>query len=193
MKHLKEYNEFINEEQTKLLSAWDLLEIYGIDSDWKGEFFHEWFIKWANNNQISAIDKLLKDKRSIIFSQIYFYINKILNEPNMGKEIHTKEKFEKSLNTNVTIWRGGEGTYNPNYDLNRNWVSFTADRKRANTFSIYDGTYGHQGFLDKNEKYWIVELKIKLKDILLYFTDQGDAEVIIDKKLAKKAKVIIQT
>lgn len=182
---MRRYKKFFEEE---LLNFWQVCEKLNITK--QAEDIHDIWIKWHNRNSVNAILQIIKNKKFQLVCKLRYYQEQILKESNFGKNIINLEEFEKSLNKIIKIYRGGSGEYNKEYLYKNSFVSFTADRKRADTFSIYKGTYASKAFvLDKNDHYWIVELVLPLKDILAYY-DVGDEEVIVSVEDAKNARVI---
>ena len=157
------------------------------------ELLYSRWIKWHNNNSFDAIEKILRNKKSCDLCKLLFFVKNIKKESNFGSKCFTLDEFNNSLDSEITLWRGGSGEYDPEViPSNRNWVSYTASRNRANTFSKYSGTQAMKTFmLPENDHYWILELKIKLRDILAYY-DVGDNEVIVSVNDSKKAIVIVK-
>lgn len=183
MKYLKKFENF------KLYSYWDLIEHYNLSDE--AENKHDIVIDWINYNDEDSIYQLLDTPKYTLVSKIQAYFKHILKESNYANKITTPSEFETSLNNKIKIWRGGGGEYEVDYDINRDWVSFTGDKKGVGTFSKYDGTNATNSFiLPKREKYWVIELEIKLNDILLYVPEGFDDEFIINIKDAKKSKLI---
>lgn len=172
----------------KKLDYWEMVAHYKVEKEARN--IHDIWIKWHNRNNEKAIYRLLKSPKYKIVSYLKFYKKFILKNENCGEKIFDIKEFEKALDNSITIWRGGGGKYRKNYQYNKRWLSFTASRQRADTFSIYNGTYGSRSFmLDKNNRYWIIELTLPLRDILLYYDVQDD-EIIISTKDLNKAKLI---
>ncbi len=181
------------EKQTKaetgLYSYWDLVEHYGLDDE--ASEIHDAAIPWINQNNWRCISKMRKNEGLKKVARIQFFIKHVLKADNYGRKITTPEEFEAAQDADVKIWRGGGGKFDPDFKLGHPWVSFTANRERANTFSVYDGTYAMRVFeLPKRDEYWIVEADIRLKDVLLYLPQGYDEEVIVDKKVLRSAKII---
>ena len=181
------YKRLFEEE---LLSYWDAVEKLGVEE--QAEKIHDIWINWHNRNNANAVLRIIKNKKFQLVCRLQFYLKKILNKSNFGEKVIDLKNFENSMNKQVTIWRGGSGQYDKNYKSNLPFVSFTANKERVKTFSEYQGTHTSNAFmLDKNKQYWVVELKIPLKNILAYY-DVGDDEVIVSNEDAKKAKLILQ-
>ena len=180
-------------------SFWDLVKYYELGN--VNNKFHDSSLPWINNNRPGVINSLLKDPKNNLLSKIYFFITYLpssrykTGHRDFGEKVTTLAEFESALSNNMTVWRGGGGLYDPTYSqLKRSWVSFTAKRERANTFSKYDGTYSSKAYmLDTRDSYWIVQLETTLNEILLYLPFGCDEEVIVSKKDAKNAKLILQT
>ena len=159
------------------LDYWKVIEHYKVKRE--AQAMYGFWVDWHNKSKSSIIEHLLKNKRYQIISQLQYYLQYILKETDYGKSCIYIEEFEKCLNSEITIWRGGSGKYIKDYNYYRTWTSFTASKERLNAFSIYNGTYAsRQWVLDENRHYWQVELKLPLKNILLY-QDVMDAEVIV--------------
>lgn len=172
----------------KKLDYWEMVAHYKVDKE--ARVIYDIWVNWHNRNNEKTIYRLLKNPKYKIVSYLKFYMKIILKKQNCREKIFDIKEFEKTLNNSITIWRGGGGKYNKNYQYKKDWLSFTASRRRADTFSIYNGTYSSRSFmLDKNYHYWIMELTLPLRDILLYYNVQDD-EVIISTKDLNKAKLI---
>jgi hypothetical protein len=181
--------ETLVEETDAKLSFWELAKVLNVEPE--AREIHDATLPWVNHNRRSAIDKLINNKKFQLVSQLKLYLYKVAKETNFGKQVLTLDGFKRALKHPLIIWRGGAGQYNLEYD-ERAWVSFTATRNRADTFSIYDGTVAQKVYkLPMNAKHWILELTIKLENALLYVEAGYDDEVIISAELAKKAKPIV--
>lgn len=181
-------------ELAKKYSFWNLTEHYGIKDEVSN--YHDLMLPWINDNREKSVNGLIRRKSFRLISKIKVYFKHILKQRDHVKKITTPEQFEKSLNSMIKVWRGGPGDFDPGYEFNTNrrWLSFTASRIRADTFSVYSGTVAtHTFMLSKNEKYWIVELDIKLDDILGYMWAGYDDEIIVPASYISQAKLIKQT
>ena len=177
-------------KEAELLSYWQVCERLNILDE--AEKMQDLWIRWHNNNNESVIEKMIKNEKYVLVSKLRFYIEQMLKESNKGKKIIDLNQFNKSLKDEIILYRGGSGVFKKDFDLKRDWISFTADKKRVNTFSEYSGTKASKEYsLDKNDHFWQVELSIKLNDILLYY-NVGDSEVIVRKNFIKNAKLIKQ-
>lgn len=183
-----------------LLSFWDAAEQLGLDGPY--EKLHDATLPWINNNSKSSIDRVIRDKKFVDASHLLFYFKKILGSKveqfRYTDKLGTIEGFKTALDKDITLWRGGSGQFDSDFNDKRKWVSFTATRKRVNSFSVYDGTFANNrpwpdNKLEKNKHYWIIELKIPLKNILLYLPHGVDDEVIVPASSIRDAKVIKQT
>lgn len=176
----------------KKKTFWEVLPDLGIDEDVVGEF-HDKQLPWVNSNSATAVDKLIKIESYRTISQLRIYVKHVLKKQNFADKVLTAKQFLKALDTPIKVWRGGSGVFNPALP-NRNWVSATLSKDRANTFSMYDGTNASRAvFLQKRSAgYWIVEIECKLKDILLYMHAGPDNEVIIPKTLQASATILVQ-
>lgn len=172
------------------LSYWETIDYYNIKKE--AISIHDKWCEWHNYNDNRKIEYLLKNKNYTLLGQLGYYLKYIMKEDNYSKKIIDIKHFELSLHKNIIIYRGGEGKYKKDFLYTRNWLSFTASENRAYTFSQYQGTFAQKVYsLPENEHYWIVKLVIPLKNILLYY-DVNDDEIIIDRKEAVKAELILQ-
>lgn len=198
---MKLYEILFEDAREWKLSFWDVIEHKGADNK-DNDRLHDLVIPWLNDTNPKVIDKALREPKFKTISQVLLLWDLFYKErkrPNGGflsQEIVTMSEVERDLEKEVTLWRGGGGTYDPDL-YKKGWTSFTHDRSRVDTFAEYDGTHAHKGGgfrkLQKREKdFWVVELKIKITDILLFLPHGLDGEVIVSTDLAKKAKVIVQ-
>lgn len=165
-------------------------EEMGTDSMEVYSEFHDFVIPWINNNNRKVIDRAIKRKDFTTLSKLLLFKYLELKHTRYFDPVD-KNAFASFLKKPISIWRGGGGKYDTSKI--KGWSSFTADRNRADTFSVYDGTFGKK-FLDKRQgPHWIVELQITPNELLLFIDHGGDAEVIIPAKVAERAKVIKQT
>lgn len=172
----------------KKLDYWEAVDYYKVKEE--AVSIYDIWVDWHNKSKFSAIQKLLKNKKYQIVCQLQYYLQYVVKENNYGSKVIDIKEFEEFLNTEITIWRGGRGIYDKDYQYSRKWTSFTANKERLETFSVYNGTYAsRQWILDKNEHYWQVELKIPLRNILLY-QDVMDAEVIVSVEDARNSILI---
>jgi hypothetical protein len=177
-----------------------LAQLFGVSEDDTFQLrsqFHEAQIPWLNNNSEIAVNRMIKREDFVLLSKALFYKDHHPSKnTNYFDKVHIKDKFVEALQDPIKLWRGGGGKYDPDFTFGkkkRSWHAFTATEDRAKTFSVYDGTVGKQ-FLDKRKgPYWIIEVTCKLDDILLYLHQGTDDEVILSDKLARTAKVIVQT
>lgn len=171
---------------------WQVLGDLGIEGDEVSEF-HDKQLPWVNRNDERSINRLIKSKKYRTISQLYAYVKDVLGKHNFAEKVTTAAEFKAALDTPIKVWRGGSGTFDPSKP-DRDWVSATLSKDRANTFSVYDGTYSSSKvFLQKRDKnYWVVEIDCKLSDVLLYIHAGIDHEVIIPKSLQQTAKVLVQ-
>jgi hypothetical protein len=175
-------------------SFWTALKELGLPENIKGEF-HDYTIPWVNRNTESVINKAVKNPGYVLLSKLMLFKDLFVEERNYASLTFTMAEFKAALQKPVKLWRGGGGVFDPAHLTRRTWVPFTTKRDRANTFSVYDGTYAMKAYsLPKRAgQHWTVELDAKLDDILLYLPHGMDDEVIVPKKLLKQAKVISQT
>ena len=193
--------EILGEEEARQwkLSWWDVLDYFKI-SDKDTDHLHDWAIPWLNDTNPKAVEKLLKEPKFSKQSQVTLAFDLFLKPEYRGQrgfygaEITTIPEVEKLLEKEVTLWRGGGGTYDKNF-YKYKWASFTHDKNRVKAFSEYDGTYSQRGYHTNStrKEYWVVELTLPIKDILLYLPNGLDSEVIVSVEDAKQAKVIKQT
>jgi hypothetical protein len=169
---------------------WETIDYYKINKE--ANTINDKWCDWHNYNDSRKIDCLLKNKKYTLVGQLQYYLKYMMKECNYSKKIIDIKHFEKSLHNSIIIYRGGEGKYKKDFIGTRKWLSFTAEENRAYTFSQYQGTFALKVFkLPENKHYWIIKLSIPLENILLYY-DVNDDEIIIDKKEAVKAELILQ-
>lgn len=156
------------------------------------EQFDDYFVEWHNSNKKSYIMKLLSNKLNTIYSQIllYSYLKK-------DKNLNHKE-FLEYLNKEIIIYRGGKGIYNKELDLDKKFISYTIKKDKVKLFSKYNNTQAGTSLSSnpiKNKQYFVLQLKIPIKDISLFYNRSDmDFEVIIKPKISyEKAKLIKQT
>jgi len=183
--------QYLFEIKEDLLNPWDMMKRLRISEEIK-EIKNDAWVDWNNKNYKSGILRILNNPQARLLSKLQLYLNYIINAKNWGNKYSLKNFKNALKEKNITIWRGGGGTYDPYYKY-RNFVSFTIDKNRIATFSQYAGTYAQNVWkLPEREHYWVVELTLPLNQILLY-EDVGDAEVLVSPAWAKKAKLIKQT
>jgi hypothetical protein len=170
------------------VDAWELMKYYGVD---KAQIKKsDLWVNWHNRNNPIGIIRMMNNKKFILASKIDLFYE-LFKEHNFGHTT-TINEFQSHLNSPVILYRGGQGTFDKDYQGTLPFVSYTLSRDRANTFSIYDGTFAKKVYmLDKNTHYWIIELHCKLDDILLHH-DVGDLEVIMPADSIKQANLIVQ-
>ncbi|MFA5490085.1 MAG: hypothetical protein WC284_12835 [Candidimonas sp.] len=170
-----------------LMNRNEMIQYYNLDDVW--DKFHDKVLSWVNRNEKRTIDKLVDDKSYNLYSRINFFYNHFIPKRSNA----SVSDFEHAMTVPFKVWRGGDGIYDTKHYEDRKWISFTANERRVQTFSVYQGSYAQNTFmLPKNDTYWIVELTITMKDILLYIDVGNDEEVIVSAGLAKTAKVIKQ-
>ena len=184
----------LNEIKSTKLSYWELLSQLGIDASVASKF-HDAQLPWVNYNDAAAIDKLIKVKKYRTISHVRLYYELILKVQNFGHKVATVEEYEKALDSEITVWRGGGGTFDPDLPKSAEWVAGTTSRQRVHTFSDYMGTRASRSpFLNaRTGAKWIVEIKLPIREVLLSVYASMDSEVIIPKKYQKSATVITQT
>jgi len=176
-------------KESNLLSPHDIVKYYNLEDELDN--LNDIWIKWHNNNSISAIEKLIKSTKYRQLCKLLFYVDEILSVKYSDKAVDLNA-FE-NYNRDIIVYRGGSGIFDKSYSMPRKWISVTASKDRLNTFSVYSGTHTSSAYmLDKNEHYWQIEIKIKLNDILAYY-DVGDHEAIVSSDNLKNAKLIKQT
>jgi hypothetical protein len=179
-------------EDQDLLSIWDLLNHYKAEE--ARLRFHDAVLPWINRNAVTCINRASRNRKFQTSSRIVFFANEIMKVQNWATPFATPEMFEAALDTPIKLWRGGGGVYDPQHidRQNRDWVSFTARRDRCATFTTYDGTHATRGYVLPKRKgaWWIVELTLPLRDILLYLDGGNDDEVIVSKTMAAQARVV---
>lgn len=179
----------INEVASDQMNFWQLARHYGVEEDF--EKLHDRAISWYNDNNVSAINRLIKSPGTVLACKIAAFKNHIKHQGNYATPIGTPEEFEAALQTPLTLWRGGQGDFDPLFKMNRSWVSFTGKKQRAYTFSKYDGSYAMNTFkLPENERFWIIEITVPLDGILLYLSGGGDDEFVVPKSYLKTAKIV---
>ena len=171
------------------MSFWELARELGVADNVSS--MHDSTLPWINHNRTSCIDRSIKSKKDRLACKLLAWKHYVCKQSNYGVPIGTVEDFQNSLNYPITMWRGGSGTYSPDWSDGRTWTSFTGKRDRASTFSEYAGTNASKSFmLPKNSLFWIVELTVRIDDILLYLPHGYDEEFILPVTLANQAKVI---
>ncbi len=181
--------EFINlmllNEEYHLMNFWEAAAALDCDVD-----YHDATLGWINRNSPGCIYEAIRDPAVVLQSKLRFYTRHLLRKTDYGTQSIDLDLFKAALSRPITLWRGGRGTYDPAMPR-RSWVSYTGDRSRAKTFSYYNGTIATKAWmLPRNDKWWVVELTLPLDDILLYLSHGTDEEVIVPRKISKKAKVI---
>lgn len=176
------------------ISFWDAVDLLGLDKDIESEM-HDKTIPWINNNSERVINTSIKNKEYSLLSKLLLFKTLFVPDTSFLSKTFNMAEFKSALNKPIKLWRGGGGTFNPDFKSERSWVPFTANKSRVETFSLYDGTRSSsEVFLPKRDgSYWVVELKCKLDDILLYLPHGNDEEVIIPMSMLKEARVIKQT
>lgn len=183
----------LNEKKEQQMSFWDIAEDLGIGN--VSSQFHDGTLPWLNHNRPGCINTGIKNPEWRLFSKLKLWKFLVINKGEQygisyAAPIGNTQTFLDALQMPVTLWRGGGGTYDPDFSR-RSWVSFSAKRDRMRTFTYYDGTYGMDGFLPKRDgPFWIAELTLKLDDILLYLEHGQDNEVIVSRAHARQAKVV---
>jgi len=191
--NLKKMYWNIVENKNQKLSYWQILDYYKIKHDLRS-YVHDNWVNWHNLNRESAIIKMLRRSKIQLLCQLELFMDYNFQHPNYSQPVATIQEFEKFLESNITLYRGGKWEYDPKtYYQNKRFVSFTISEDRVNTFSKYSGSFAMQTYkLPENNRYWQVKLIIKPKDILLYF-DVQDQEAIVSVEDALKATLIKQT
>ncbi len=188
------YHEIIGEDARTmtLYSYWDLVRYYGVERE--AQAYHDKIIPWVNRNNRESIDRLIANPKYRLVSQLQFFVRILKKHQNFGDKWTTPQEFEAAANDPITLWRGGGKIYDPKLDAGEGWRSFTASRRRATAFSVYDGTHATRAFvLPKRDQYWVMELTVPLKDILLYIDGGGDEECIVSKEDARRGEIIQQS
>ncbi len=171
------------------LKMWPLLEILGIKEAYSK--INDASLGWINNNRPLVIDRMIPNKKFRLVSKFKAWKKYVCKADTAYVPLGTVEDFYKGLETVIPLWRGGSGTFDPNWTDNRAWTSFTGKKSTVNTFSVYNGTNSSKAFmLAKNKEFWVIQLDIKLADILLYLDAGFDEEFIIPSKLVSQAKLI---
>jgi len=174
------------------MSFWKIAKQLGVNEN--VEQLHDKTIPWINDNRTKCIDQAIKNDGDRLVSKLLAWKNYVCKQSNYSVPLGTVEEFQNSMSFPIKMWRGGAGLFDPNWSDGRNWTSFTGDRTRANTFSVYAGTNASKSFrLPKNTQFWIVELTVSIQDILLYLPHGYDEEFIIPLELSKQATLIDTT
>lgn len=184
------YHELF-EGATDQMSVWELIEFFKLESP--SEKMHDATLPWINRNAPAAITRLSTNKKARLYCMLKLAFD-LSGGRSYSDPFATADEFKAMLKMPVTLYRGGGGVYNPDYEYKLPWTSFTTDEKRSVTFSKYDGTYAMRAYmLPLRDQYWVVKLTIPLDEILLYLPHGNDKEVIISTETARKAEVVIQT
>jgi hypothetical protein len=170
------------------MSFWDLVAHYDFPEDF-AEYFEDLTLPWINRNVRRGINEAVKDPQCVLWSKIELFM-KLHGPHDFNEPFCTVREFELSMTEPVTLWRGGGGVFDP--ALDRPWVSFTANRRRANTFSKYEATKAAKVYRlpTRIGPWWITEVSVPLGSILLYLRNGQDHEVIISRADAASATVI---
>ena len=170
------------------ISLRDFIDAHGLE-DAKDRLMDNW-VQWHNRNSVGSMERILGDEDAVLLCRAKYFVNVMMGVQNNAEKCFTEGEFRQALDREITLWRGGTGTYDPTWTpMGRDWVSYTAKRSRARAFSNYHGTRVGD-FLDANHgEKWVVELRIPLRNVLAY-CDVGDAEAIVSLEDSMSARVL---
>lgn len=172
------------------ISFWDYAEELGLSYDLLNRY-NEDEVYWHNMGRPIFLQKPIRYKKYAQLTRLKYVLDILVQESNRSHKI-SRKLFDNLLEQDITVWRSGRGTYDSDYDYgSRKWLSFTATKERTVAFGKHaesDRVYNKRTW----EHYWVLELTLPLKNILL-FSDVGwDDEVIVSMKDAQRAKLIEQ-
>lgn len=176
------------ETTTNLLSFWDMAKHLKLTATI--EKLHDAVLPWLNRNNPACINKLIKAKGVKEATLLQLFFDMAHSNSGFSDKVATFEEFISFKNAPITLWRGGGGTYNPDYTGN-GWFSFTYNAERVKAFSQFDGTHAASShFSSDRSSFWEVKLTLPINQILLYIRNSTDNEVIVSAEDAKRATLL---
>lgn len=173
------------------ITFWDAVKKIGLSKDDVLTEYKAWFL-WHNRANPEAVLELLKDNRFRMLGKLRFYCEVILGMEDKRNAHFTWEDFAKVQYKEIAVYRGNGGVFNPKIPERFPFVAMTASYDIALMFAKYeDAKAVHLPAGPERKSYWVVRVKLSLKEILGY-RNLKDMEVWIRHGAYETAEIITQ-